>query len=66
MGNLDHQLPGTNSCNDVLTQRFLFDLVGELLRCLVIYIRFQQGFTDIFDRLGNINFGDATLTLAGS
>ena len=59
---LDHELSGTNGCHDVHTECFLLDLVGKLLGGLVVDIGLEEGFTDIFDRFGNIDFGDTTLT----
>ena len=59
---LDHQLTRPYGIDHVLTQRFLFDLVGKLLGGLVVHIGLQQRFPDILDGLRNIDFGDSTLT----
>ena len=60
---LDHQLAGTHRRDDVLTQRFLFHLVGKLLRRLVVHIGFQQRFADIFYGLRDVNLSDAAFAL---
>ena len=62
MGDLYHQLSRTNGRDDVLTECFLLDLVGELLGCLVVHIGLQQSFPDVLYSLRDIDLGNPSLT----
>ena len=62
MCDLHHQLSGTNRGDHVLTQGFLFHLVGKLFSGFVVHIRFQQCLTDVLDRLRNIDFSNTAFT----
>ena len=62
MRDFNHQLPRTDSIDDVLSQGFLFHAVRKLLGGFVVHIRLQQGFTDILDGFRDIYFGNTALT----
>ena len=61
VGDLDHQLPGTNSGHDVLSEGFCLNGIGELLGSLVVNVRLQQGFADILNGFGDVDLGNSTL-----
>ena len=62
MRDLDHQLPRTDGIDDVLSDCFFLHAVGKLLCGLVVHIRLQQCFADVFDGFRNIDLGDTSLT----
>ena len=63
MGNLHHQLSGTNGCYDVLTEGFCLNGIGELLGSLVVNVGFKQRFADVLDGFRDVDFGDTSFTL---
>ncbi len=56
---LGHHLPGLHGRQHVLTHRLLLYLVGESLGDLVVYVGIDQRAAYLFQRLGDIDFGDA-------
>ena len=60
---LYHQLAGLHSRQHILSQRFLFHRIGEVLCNLIIHIGVKQGATHILQGLRHIDFGDLAFTL---
>ena len=62
MDNLDHQLAGLDGCEHIHAHGLLLHCIREGLRNLVVHVGIQQGFTDVLQRLGHIDFGDFSFT----
>ena len=59
---LHHQLTGFHGCQHVHTHCLLLHGVRKCLGHLVVHVRIQQRLAHIFQRLGNVNLGDFSLT----
>ena len=60
---LGHHLPRFDGFEHVLAQRLLFHLVGEALGDLIVDIGVDQRAANLFERLRDVDFGDAALAL---
>ena len=63
MDNLDYHLLRLDCRENVLSKRLGLDIVTELLGCLVVDVRIEQGSPDILKGFCNIYFGDFSFTL---
>ena len=60
--NLHQQLRGFDGGEDVLSQRFLLDGVGEAFCHLVVDVGVEEGTADILQGFCHVDFGDAAFT----
>ena len=61
MDDLHHHLLGLHGRQHILPHRLFLDFVAEILRHAEAHVGVQQGAADVFQRCGDVDFGDLSL-----
>ena len=61
MDNLDHEFARLDCVDDVLTEGFLLDGVGECLGYFIVDVGVDERTSDVLKGFGNVDFGDFAL-----
>lgn len=61
MHDLYHQLTGLDSVYHILAQSLLLYGIGKCFRHLIVDVGIDKSATHVFERLGNVDFGNTAL-----